>query len=304
MDFQRALDASTESRRVDFKVSFDPARLGDWCEVVKDIVALANSGGGCLVFGVKDDGQPGGADVVSILELDPALITDKIAKYTGIQFDGFEMREGTRNGNRIAVLVVRGIPTPIPFNKAGGYDRGDGKQVVAFQPGTVYFRHGAKSEPGTFDDIRRSLDRAVDERRRSWLGGIKKVVSAPRGHRIEVVSPTAAIVESPAATGVRLTIDPHAPIVRSLNPDVTHPFRLKEATIELNKRLERRAMVSSFGIQCVRKTYSIDDGSHPEFFYEPKFGSPQYSREFVEWMVKQYESDSTFFRKARDGKRV
>jgi Putative DNA-binding domain len=303
-DFQRALEAIRESRRVDFKVTFDPARLGDWCEVVKDIVALANSGGGCLVFGVKDDGKPAGTDVGSILGIDPALITDKIAKYTGVQFDGFEMREGTRSGNRIAVLVVKGIHTPMPFSKAGGYDRGDGKQLVAFQPGTVYFRHGAKSEPGTFDDIRRSLDRAVDERRRSWLGGIKKVVSAPRGHRIEVISPTASIVDSPPATGVRLTIDPRAPTVRSLNPDDTHPFRLKEATIELNKRLDGRAKVSSYGIQCVRKTHSIDDGSHPEFFYEPKFGSPQYSREFVEWMVKQYESDSTFFQKAWDGKKV
>jgi len=303
-DFQRALSDTKESRRLDFKESFDPAKLGEWCEVVKDIVAMANTWGGAIAFGVRDDGTDAGNSVVPILKIDPAQITDKIAKYTGVHFDRFEMRDATRAGNRVAILLVGEAKIPMPFSKAGGYDRGDGKQVVAFQPGTVYFRHGAKSEPGTFDDIRRAFERTLGERRRSWLGGIKKVVSAPPGHRVEVVSPNATVSDSSGASMVRLTADPHAPLVRSLSPDETHPFRLKEATIELNQRLAGRVKVSSYDIQCVRKTYSIDDGSRPEFFHDPKYGSPQYSREFVEWMLQQYGQDSTFFQKAWNGQKI
>jgi len=43
---QKALTAKRESKSVEFKETFDPTSPGDWCEVVKDIVAIANSGGG------------------------------------------------------------------------------------------------------------------------------------------------------------------------------------------------------------------------------------------------------------------
>jgi len=45
-----------------------------------------------------------------------------------------------------------------------------------FSVGTVYFRHGAKSEPGTSDDLRQFLEREIEATRRTWLDGIAKVV--------------------------------------------------------------------------------------------------------------------------------
>ena len=57
-------EAANERRQVDFKGAFDTGQAGDWCEVIKDIVAMANSGGGALVIGVKNDGTPSGYDVV------------------------------------------------------------------------------------------------------------------------------------------------------------------------------------------------------------------------------------------------
>lgn len=127
-DLKWVLRAKRESRRLDFKEAFDPSRTGDWCEIVKDLVAMANSGGGCLLFGVRDDGNAAETTVEVILALDPAQITDKVSKYTGVQFDGFEVREGQREGRKVAALLVRGAEFPLPFSKAGNYDRGDGKQ--------------------------------------------------------------------------------------------------------------------------------------------------------------------------------
>ncbi len=43
------LQATGESQRLDFKRQVDPASPADWCELIKDIVAIANSGGGTIV---------------------------------------------------------------------------------------------------------------------------------------------------------------------------------------------------------------------------------------------------------------
>jgi hypothetical protein len=46
-----------ESRGLDFKEQFNPDVPGEWCRLIKDnIVAIANSGGGWIVVGVKDNG--------------------------------------------------------------------------------------------------------------------------------------------------------------------------------------------------------------------------------------------------------
>ena len=41
--------AESETADLDFKSTFDPQSTRDWCELVKDIVVFANSGGGCIV---------------------------------------------------------------------------------------------------------------------------------------------------------------------------------------------------------------------------------------------------------------
>jgi hypothetical protein len=78
---KNAIQSKSESRTVDFKSKFDPGCAGDWCELVKDVVAIANSGGGSILIGVDDDGKCcGPAASTKLLCLDPAVITDKVAK--------------------------------------------------------------------------------------------------------------------------------------------------------------------------------------------------------------------------------
>ena len=47
-----ALSSETEQDWIDFKRQFDITSQADWCEIVKDIVAMANSGGGFIVIGL------------------------------------------------------------------------------------------------------------------------------------------------------------------------------------------------------------------------------------------------------------
>jgi predicted HTH transcriptional regulator len=76
----KLLKSSRESKHVEFKEGFDPAVNGEWCELLKDLVAIANSGGGVILFGIKNTGVASEWDPTQLLEFDPAKIVDKIAQ--------------------------------------------------------------------------------------------------------------------------------------------------------------------------------------------------------------------------------
>jgi threonine dehydrogenase-like Zn-dependent dehydrogenase len=90
---ERAQQAKRESKGLDFKECFDTSSDADWAELVKDFMAMTNTGGGVIVVGVCNDGTAAKEDVGPVLELDLAKITDKVERYTGVQFAGFEIHE-------------------------------------------------------------------------------------------------------------------------------------------------------------------------------------------------------------------
>jgi predicted HTH transcriptional regulator len=67
---ERELDSETAA--IEFKSAFNPADKGEFLEILKDIAAMANSGGGTIVFGLLNDGAPSGADLTAVASLDPA----------------------------------------------------------------------------------------------------------------------------------------------------------------------------------------------------------------------------------------
>lgn len=291
---EKARNAKRESKTIEFKERFDITSPGEWVEMVKDIVALANSGGGAVLFGVKNNGGASDFDAAPILGMDPAIITDKIAKYTGEQYSDFSMEELPREGHKVAVLLISATSVPIAFDREGDYRTEQGEQKFGFRKGTLYFRHGAKSEPATTNDLRNFIEQELNRIRRDWMGGIRKVVEAPEGSQIQVVS-SKTLGTTPT---VRLTEAKEAIPVRKLDPDKTHPYRLKETLESLNKRFAGAVKVNSYDVQCVRKVHEID--KKPQYFHAPKFGSPQYSDAFADWLVDQHGRDSAFFEKCRE----
>src|SRR5262249_29481475 len=132
---------------------------------------------------------PSDSDVSSVGNVDPADVTNKIYKYTDLQFHQFQFLSCEKQGKSLWAVLVAGVSVPIVFSKAGTYAVDNSKQKTAFSAGTVYFRHGAKSEPGNSNDLRRFMERQIEMVRRSWLDGIAKVVEAPSGARIVVLPP-------------------------------------------------------------------------------------------------------------------
>jgi hypothetical protein len=211
----KALAATSESKHIEFKQGFDPSSQANWCEVVKDLVAIANSGGGTIIFGLDSSGTPSGEPVEGIRRTDPADIANKIAKYTGPVDLEFEIRQLEKKGHPLIALLIQGGAYPLIFQKPGTYETEPGKQKTAFGAGTVYFRHGAKSEPGNTEDLRKAIDRQVALVRKTWMSGVRKVVHAPSGSRIlTAVPPRGTASVSAAATTVRAVNDPNAiPVV-------------------------------------------------------------------------------------------
>jgi hypothetical protein len=232
MDIDKALNETTEQSELDFKKSFHVKCKGAWCEIIKDIVAMANSGGGIILIGVLDNGEPAGTKVDSIVNLDPANITNKIFSYTGQHFSRFNIMGARKDGHKIAVIEVFDTSVPIVFTKPGNYQASNGKQKNAFGVGSVYFRHGAKSEPCTSQDLREFLEREVDKVKKSWLSGIRKVVEAPQEARVVVLPAT------DDGAVLRIADDPTAPVVRLKEESFrnVYPFTYKQLTEQLRAR--------------------------------------------------------------------
>ncbi len=293
-----ALKDTVESQRLDFKQQFDPASPAEWCELIKDIVAMANSGGGVILIGLKNDGSTSGIPPTAGQPVDPAAVDDKLFKYTDQHLPELRVVHTSKGTQEVVAIVVPRAEVPIVFTKPGTYAVSDVRQQTAFGRGTVYFRHGAKSDVGTVDDIRTSFERHLATRREEWLGNIRRVVEAPAGALIHVV-PAEFNVTQPEQShvGVRLVHDPAAPAVPHWNPDDTHPHRLKELLVKLNGVLSATSRITSYDVQCVRRAHAVD--SNPNFYFRSRHGSPQYSDAFFDWMVAEFRKDSGFFRKAR-----
>ncbi len=218
----KALTAKRESKHVEFKQHFDPNSLGEWCEVVKDLAAIANSGGGIIVFGLDSLGTPTGESTKAIASIDPADIANKITRYTGaVDFD-FEAQALEKDGHKLAGFVIQPASIPLVFERPGTYETAAGKHYTAFSIGTVYFRHSAKSEPGTTEDIRQVIERQVERVRKSWINGVRKVVRAPEGSQFIAVQPASSTAKQLTGTQVRAVNDPRATPVRlTRDPAVT-----------------------------------------------------------------------------------
>ena len=172
---ERVQQAKRELKTLDFKESFNPAVSAEWPELVKDFAAMANSAGGLIVIGVCNDGTVATKSVAAVLSLDPAKITDQIERYTGTHFGDIEIIQTRRGRKNVAIIAIGDAgDTPLVFIKPGTYvPAGEtSRQKTAFLKGTVYFRHGAKSEPGTTADLRAFIERRVEKMRDVWLGRV------------------------------------------------------------------------------------------------------------------------------------
>ena len=204
----------------------------------------------------------------------------------------------TKESQPVFSILVAGNRTPIVFAKTGNYVAENGKQKNAFTAGTVYFRHGAKSEPGTTEDLRVVVEREIERVKESWLGGIRKVVEAPIGSQVLVVPDKSGSGPDDASDKIQIVRESSSVGTKEvLDPDAVYPYRQREVLTKFTERQPDKK-ITTHDLLCVRRLHNVD--SEPHFSYKGKYGSRQYSIAFVEWLLEQHQQDGSFFEKAKE----
>jgi hypothetical protein len=241
--------------------------------VVKDVVAMANSGGGVILFGIDDRGEAV-RDPVELFSVDPAEITKRIHKYTEEHFDSFEICKTEKGGPLLRSWSV-GSTSRWYSRSRGPFRTGRVRRLLSGRA-TVYFRHGAQSAPGGSADLRDAIERM----RHKWARNIRRVIEAPAGSMVEVVPAVATADDSRPAVPIRMTEDPEAVPYRIADPDQTHPFRTMEIVAEINATLPPESRVNVHDIRAIRAAHDLDQ--RRDMIHNPRHGPRQFSPLFAD----------------------
>ncbi len=161
-NFRKFLAQQTgEHNSVDFKkIWIDKSILA------KEILAIANSGGGFIVFGVQENKDktfdPVGLDTLAGKEQVSNEIKNIISSSLKYEIHDFEYSSSEYEkliNKKFQILVVEDTPEHLPFisKKEAGSD-GKGKIIDA----TIYIRRGTSCEKADEEDLQRLIKRRLE----------------------------------------------------------------------------------------------------------------------------------------------
>lgn len=294
----KCLTARRESKSVEFKEQFTPTDPRQSLEVLKDIVAISNSGGGALAVGINNSGNACESDIRSVLDFDHARYCDLVRKYTMQNFSEFAIEEAEKDGFPVAVFLIDPPDYSLIFEKPGQYAiENNTKQITVFGQGTIFFRHGAKTESGTTDDLRKFMHVRFREMQDQLIKGLRQVSEAPRGSELRAIPAVTAAYPGRDGVSVRITTDPGAQAAIAVDRHRVCPHRQKEVMQHLRERLPNGSVPTTHDLQAIVKLYDI--GSNGQFAWKPEFSSRQYSDAFITWIVEQVKANPNFLGDAR-----
>ena len=187
-----------ESKNSDLKTSFDLNSEEAKIDLIKNLVAFANAGGGSITFG-RDETNIYGIDDVTIQALDSARVNDMLSKFISpAQLDVSHEIEKTEGNKLLFTLIVPRSEIPLVMARQGtwkGFDSKKDKPV--FAKGDIWTRHGTKTERVTYEDIRECILSHRTDEKESVLDRITTLVNLPDGASIEVIDHAGAPIDTP-----------------------------------------------------------------------------------------------------------
>jgi hypothetical protein len=282
---------------------FDSSSERDWCELIRDIVAVANSGGGEIVVRCTTSPRAGEAAGAAENCLSRIEILRRLAEFTGSRFASVEAHAVESTAGTTVVIAIGRALYPIIFNNPGRCPdpANPAEKIELFPAGSYYTRRGVRTEPGTSADIQVFFERLLRQIRRGWLAEIRRVINKPVEAIVSAAysregAPSKPKASPPVLKPVRIVTDPHAPALQPQDVDRLYPLRQKDLIRELNRRLGR-AVLNSYDIQAVRRQHRLDE--RPDFVFHLPGAGRRYSPAVADWMLDQQQRDPEFFHKAR-----
>ncbi len=185
-----------EGKNMDLKLHFDPADARARTNLVKDIVALANSGGGELIFG-RDEVSTVGLSPDVVKQMDSAKLLDLVEKF--VQKGLIHIRHDVQQleGEK-ALLTITVEPADYPLvMKKDGTWAGMGGARPLFHRGDIWVRHGSKTERLAQSDMRRFLDDAFQRGLDQVLSAAQIVKRAGPTSSLEFRADTGEVIRAP-----------------------------------------------------------------------------------------------------------
>jgi hypothetical protein len=201
----------SESNRVDLKECHaDTPR--QWAEICKDVVAMHNSGGGVLLFGVRDDGSRVGMATSIATYLDPANINNKLRRYHVSGQVRTSFVERSYYGKMYGFLFVHAGSSLIVFDSDLQMPDGSGKTETIARAGVLYVRRGSASAPARQVEVEAALSDLLGRGVRTFLARVEQVATLP--------ATTQLIAQQPGAgSGYILTSAGYGVPVKVVGPD-------------------------------------------------------------------------------------
>jgi hypothetical protein len=198
----------------------------------------------------------------------------------------------------VALFLINPPDSPLVFEKPGTYAVDPKHQQTIFPQGTIYFRHGAKTEFGTTDDVRRFIEKRVREMHDQLVKGLRRVSEAPRGSQLQVVPRGTRAIGPEGAIPVRLTTNPSARGVLVTDRHEVFPYRQKDLLVKLRGAMSPGSAPNTYDLQAINKVHKIAEQEH--LSWQPPFQSRLYSEAFVEWIVDKVSNQRDFLQDTRD----
>jgi Putative DNA-binding domain len=251
-----------EPADVEFKADFDGSKPA-WLDILKHIVAMANYGGGRLVFGVDRDGNRAGLRSSLLQTFDPANVSNKLKSHTTARVAS-SYRELDREGKRFGFLQVSRCDRVIVFESDGNYQGLDGKPGRAFIQGIVYTRVPGSTRDAAQVDLDAIIDRLVQQRLSKILARIERIAHAPLDSDLVVTrsgdTSRGILVGTSAPVRILPDIETHTTSVAPVNVRLAHsnpdavlvseiadagvPFSSVDAELQTQVRLLRQSDAS------------------------------------------------------------
>ena len=298
----REVEVRAYSQRTEGRTILDVGSERSWLELVRDVVAVGNSGGGVLFVEIHADDAAAVRDNGIVAEFRPGPLRQRLQHYTGEPFDRLQARPLDQAGGAAVAITVPAANVPVGFTMSGvcADPIDEGRNHVVFDAGTFNFRHGESSEPGTTDDMRAFVAARLRRLRREWLRGICRVLVTTADSMDDLTVEPVAMPRQGAQTAppqpVRIVTDPAAPALQPQDVERLFPWRQKELVRELSRRLGQRRL-TSYDLQAVRRHHRLD--ARPDFVFHLPGAGRRYSDAAADWIVEQRRQNPAFFQQAR-----
>ena len=211
---QFLLNYKEEDIYLDFKESFNKDDEKHWIGLTSDAMAFANTYGGFIIYGVKDEvfELVGIDQTAKDVLTDTNLLLQKLNRYVSPHFSNIRTKcYKTEKGSIVAIFVPESKGKTHIYIKDVNYKLSNESNKKIISTGMVFIRRSASNHIVDPEDLEFIINKRIDYYKDSILSKIKKVVEAPQDHQVLIFDPiskngegkTFTISDSPDAIPVK-----------------------------------------------------------------------------------------------------